>query len=142
MREDKRDKQITAKQKKIIWASWKNGIGLPDEDLYSLILALTGKDRMSCLSEAEGDDVIWQIRQKAEGSVNGATAEQLHRIKVYAATWNWSVNGLRTFLSRVAKQPYLAKLTSNQARSVITAMERMNRKNIIKKRRASSESIY
>jgi hypothetical protein len=125
---------ITKQQKKVIWSIWKKGICIPDDDvLYSLIKQQTGKDHMSEMTQKEAEALIYFLRQKSEGSLQGATAAQMYRIREYARQWHWSEAGLRKFLLRVTKKDKMLELTPQEARNVLAAMERIRRKNDLNK---------
>ncbi len=129
---------ITKQQKKVIWSIWKKGIGIPDDDvLYALIKQQTGKDHMSDMTQKEAEILIGTLRQKSEGSLQGATAAQMYRIREFVRQWHWSEAGLRKFLLRVTKKDKMLELTPQEARNVLAAMERIRAKNESNKDKAA-----
>ena len=129
------DKLITVQQKKILWSIWKSGIGLSDADLYALIKSETKKEHMSDMSYFEAEMLIHTIRQKASGSLQGATSAQVYKIKEMVTAWNWTNQGTRKFIRKITRGrvELIMDLQPAEARNVLAALENIRKYNERKK---------
>jgi hypothetical protein len=119
-------KTITATQKKIIWSIAKKHPGISKDELYAAIFGMFEAERMSALTYFQAELFIGELRRRAENlGPDKLTAPQYKKIMAMARSFGWSPEGLRTHLRRVAKVDDARWLTVEQARLVITGLEKI-----------------
>lgn len=121
-------KSIDSKQKKVIWSIAKKELGIESDVLYSLIMEMTGAERMSALSWNEAELVIKELRRKAYGlGLEKLTPLQYRGILYRASAFCWSKEGLRRFIKNETGVMDINWLSVTQARIVITGMEKIKK---------------
>lgn len=120
-------KNITAIQKKIIWSIARKSLGLDGSTLYACIMEMFGAERMSALSAAQADLLILELRRKEYRLGDRLTALQYRGITRRAKELGWSLVGLRQFIKNETGIDELSWLTVEQARFVITGMEKIKK---------------
>jgi hypothetical protein len=119
-------KNISAAQKKIIWSIAKKRLGIGKDELYAAIFGMFEAERMSALTYSQAELLIGEMRRRAENlGPDKLTAAQYKKIMAMTRAFGWSVDGLRTHLRRVAKVDDARWLTVEQARLVITGLEKI-----------------
>ena len=119
-------KTITAIQKKIIWSIAKKQLGISKDELYAAIFGMFEAERMSALTHAQAELFIGELRRRAENlGPDKLTAPQYKKIMAMTRSFGWSAEGLRTHLRRVAKADDARWLTVEDARLVITGLEKI-----------------
>ena len=123
-------KTITNAQKKIIWSVAKKQLGIGKDELYAAIFGMFEIERMSALSYAQAELLIGQLRRRAAGlGPDKLTEPQYKKIMSMARNFNWTPEGLRSYVKRVGKVDDVRWLNVSQARDVITGMERILKHN-------------
>jgi hypothetical protein len=123
-------KFITAIQKKIIWAIAKKRLEMSEDNLYAAIFSMFKAERMSALTYSEAEIFIGELRRRAANlGPDRLTEAQYRKILGMARKFNWTAEGLRKHLRRVAKVDDVRWLTPAQAREVITGLEKIQKRN-------------
>ena len=120
-------KNITVTQKKIIWSIARKSLCLDDSTLYACIMEMFGAERMSALTAAQADLLIKELRRKECGLGDRLTALQYRGITRRAKDLGWSLQGLHQFIKNETSMDELSWLTVEQARFVITGMEKIRK---------------
>ena len=119
-------KTITAAQKKIIWSIAKKQLGISKDELYAAIFGMFEGERMSALTHSQAELFIMELRRRAENlGPDKLTGPQYKKIMAMARSFGWSAEGLRIHLRRVAKVDDARWLTVEDARLVITGLEKI-----------------
>ena len=120
--------QITAHQKKTIWALWKKEIGQPDSTLYAMIMAQFGCEHMSAMSRRQAELLIRGLRRLAlRLGPDRLTAAQHGEIHRRRRALGWPEATMDRFCEKVTGVGMIAWLTVAQARCLITALEKLRR---------------
>ncbi len=119
-------KQISANQKKIIWAIWRKEIKGDDETLYTLLLERFDAERMSALSCKQADDLIRDLRRhQLNLGPDRLSPDQYRAIFGYAKYLGWTPQHLRNYMRQHAGVDDARWLTGAQARAILTGMEKI-----------------
>jgi hypothetical protein len=119
-------KTITATQKKIIWSIARKQLGISKDELYAAIFGMFEAERISALTYSQAELFIYELRRRAENlGPDKLTAAQYKKIMAMARNFGWTADGLRKHLQRVAKVDDARWLTPEQARFVITGLEKI-----------------
>jgi hypothetical protein len=123
-------KTITAAQKKIIWSIARKQLGIAKDELYAAIFGMFEAERMSALTYSQAELFITELRRRAANlGPDKLTEPQYKKIMAMARSFGWTPEGLRTHLLRVAKVEDARWLTVEQARFVITGLEKILKHN-------------
>lgn len=121
-------KAITVEQKRIIWGLAKKALKISDYTIYAMICETFGCERMSALTYAQADIFIRELRRHAAGlGPDRMTEPQLRKIQASAKDLGWTSDGLAKFVKAQTGVDNLAWLTVNQARALITAIEKIKK---------------
>ena len=119
-------KIITTAQKKIIWSIAKKQLGINKELLYAAIFGMFGAERMSALTYSQAEIFISELRRRSVNlGPDKLTEPQYKKILAMAHEFKWKPDGLRKYLRRVVKVDDVRWLTVDQARNVITGLEKI-----------------
>lgn len=119
-------KNITAAQKKIIWSIARKQLGIQRDELYAAIFGMFEAERMSALTYAQAELFIGELRRRAARlGPDVLTEPQYRKIMAMTRGFGWKPENLRTWLRRVAGVDEVRWLTVEQARNVITGLERI-----------------
>ena len=119
---------IDVRQKKIIWSIAKKSLKMDSETLYVVIYRMFGKEHMSELTAMQAELLISELRRNAAGlSSNGLTEPQYGKIMAMAAEFGWTAARLREFLEKESGVSNPKWLDAQQARAVITGMEKIRK---------------
>lgn len=126
---------ITPAQIKVIWSIWKARVGMPAAELYALVEHVYGAERLHDLSYDDAQTLIRDLRTKTgqeDPPANRLTRWQRLQIERRAARLRISEGGLRVLCRRVTKREHWRWLDELEARSLIAALEHLERHNLIK----------
>ena len=119
-------KTITAAQKKIIWSIARKQLGLQRDELYAAIFGMFEAERMSALTYTQAELFIGELRRRAAGlGSDRLTEPQYRKIMAMTRSFGWKPENLRAWLHRVTGIDEVRWLTVEQARNVITGLERI-----------------
>lgn len=119
-------KTITAVQKKIIWSIARKQLGLRSDELYAAIFGMFEAERMSALTYAQAELFIGELRRRAAGlGPDRLTEPQYRKIMAMTRGFGWKPENLSAWLRRVTGIDEVRWLTVEQARNVITGLERI-----------------
>ena len=119
-------KTITAVQKKIIWSIARKQLGLRSDELYAAIFGMFEAERMSALTYAQAELFIGELRRRAAGlGPDRLTEPQYRKIMAMTRSLGWKPENLSAWLRRVTGVDEVRWLTVEQARNVITGLERI-----------------
>lgn len=121
-------KNIDAKQKRVIWSLAKKGLGMESDMLYGLIMQMFSAERMSALTWHEAELLIKELRRKMNNfGIDRLTSLQYNGINRRAQAFGWSRTGLKKFIKNETGVDDISWLTVEQARIVITGMEKIKK---------------
>lgn len=127
---------ITSVQKKALWAAAADK-GLTKEDLYSIILSVSGQESMSAMSYVEGAKVLDRINNKEsyekknqKRTDEGGNPETIRlRRKIYALTselgWNDNNERISGFVKKIFKVDRIEWLNMQQCHKLIEMLKKM-----------------
>ena len=119
-------KTITAAQKKIIWSIARKQLGIQRDELYAAIFGMFEAERMSALTYAQAELFIGELRRRVAGlGPDRLTEPQYRKIMAMTRSFGWKPENLRAWLHRVTGIEEVRWLTVEQARNVITGLERI-----------------
>ena len=119
-------KMITAMQKKIIWAIARKQLGIDKDELYAALFGMFEAERMSVLTWAQAELFISELRRRAaRPGPEVLTGAQYRKIMAMARGFGWRPETLREWMRRVTGVEEVRRLTVEQARKVITGLERI-----------------
>ncbi len=122
----KRAQPITAKQITIIWSIAKKMLQMDRDTLYAVILRMFEKESMKTLTSSEAELLIRELRRNAAGlSYDALTEPQYRKIMGMAAEFGWSGQRLREFIEKEVNVSEAKWLDVQQARVVITGLEKV-----------------
>lgn len=120
-------KNITVTQKKIIWSIARKSLCLDDSTLYACIMEMFGAERMSALTAAQADLLIKELRRKEYKLGDRLTAPQYRGIVRRSEELGWARKELHEFIKKETGTDALEWLTVEQARFVITGLEKVKK---------------
>lgn len=121
-------------QIKSIWGLAKSKeLSLTDDDLYSIVIRVTGKDSLRSLTTKELNKVIATLINMKENyntRPGMATEKQIYKIKEYEKLLGWSDNPkrLQAFMNKYYKVEKIEWLKFKEASNLIDSLKSIARK--------------
>jgi hypothetical protein len=134
---------IENKQKKAIWTAAK-GKGLSKDDVYSVIMGIAKKERMTELTYVEAAKVLDKINNRKYGNTGASgkiSVNQIGMIKDLAISLEWNEIRLNGFIKSRYKIEHINWLSTRQASSCIEALKSMIKRKELEGINGSKEKI-
>lgn len=117
---------ISPQQKRVIWSIAKKALQMDSEALYAVIFRLFEKEHMSDLLSSEAELLISELKRLDAGlAVDALTEPQYRKIMAMSAEFGWTAQGLRQFVKKETCVEDVKWLNVQQARVVITGLEKV-----------------